>query len=179
MVVHRIDHFASGALLFAKAGPDRDVLVRQFLDHTPVGSISRYSAAVSALRQGRSCTIFDVKECFNSCARRETPKRLVPNFDIPVERLFADASLVRVELVTGLQNQVRAQFSAMGYSVIGDRKYHRSESSEQLIARVALHAAYLQFAHPRSGQSVSIDCKLPPDFQHLVRELSRSSRARR
>src|ERR1700686_1759219 len=104
LVVHRIDHFASGALLFAKAGPDRDVLVRQFLDHTPVGSISRYSAAVSALRQGRSCTIFDVKECFNSCARRETPKRLVPNFDIPVERLFADASLVRVELVTGLQN---------------------------------------------------------------------------
>jgi 23S rRNA-/tRNA-specific pseudouridylate synthase len=30
-----------------------------------------------------------------------------------VERLFADASLVRVELVTGLQNQIRAQFSAM------------------------------------------------------------------
>jgi hypothetical protein len=26
----------SGALLFAKIGPDRDVLVRQFLDHTPV-----------------------------------------------------------------------------------------------------------------------------------------------
>jgi hypothetical protein len=28
--------FASGALLFAKTGPDRDALVRQFLDHTPV-----------------------------------------------------------------------------------------------------------------------------------------------
>src|SRR5580698_11574554 len=36
MVVHRIDRFASGALLFAKTGPDRDALVRQFLDHTPV-----------------------------------------------------------------------------------------------------------------------------------------------
>jgi 23S rRNA-/tRNA-specific pseudouridylate synthase len=96
-----------------------------------------------------------------------------------VERLFADASLVRVELVTGLQNQIRAQFSAIGHPVIGDRKYHRVESSEQLIARVALHAAYLQFVHPRSGESVAIECKLPPDFQHLVRELSRSSRARR
>jgi len=36
LVVHRIDRFASGALLFAKTSPDRDALVRQFLDHTPV-----------------------------------------------------------------------------------------------------------------------------------------------
>src|ERR1017187_3702690 len=62
---------------------------------------------------------------------------------------------------------------AMGHPVIGDRKYHRAESSEPLIARVALHAAYLQFVHPHSGESVSIERKLPPDFQHLVRELSR------
>src|SRR5258708_9679960 len=96
-----------------------------------------------------------------------------------VERLFADASLVRVELVTGLQNQIRVQFAALGHPVIGDRKYHRPEASEQLIDRVALHAAHLKFVHPRSGKNVSVDCKLPPDFQHLVRELSRSSRARR
>ena len=32
---------------------------------------------------GTPCTIFDVKECINSCARRETPERPVPNFDIP------------------------------------------------------------------------------------------------
>src|ERR1022692_2021419 len=36
LIVHRIDRFASGALLFAKTGPDRDALVRQFLDHTPM-----------------------------------------------------------------------------------------------------------------------------------------------
>src|SRR5450755_2758595 len=35
LIVHRIDRFASGALLFAKTGPDRDALVRQFLEHTP------------------------------------------------------------------------------------------------------------------------------------------------
>jgi 23S rRNA pseudouridine1911/1915/1917 synthase len=81
--------------------------------------------------------------------------------------------------VTGLQNQIRAQFSAIGHPVIGDRKYQPAESSEPLIARVALHAAQLQFVHPRSGKSASIDCKLPPDFEHLIRGLSRSGRARR
>lgn len=35
-VVHRIDRFTSGILLFAKTEPDRDALVRQFLSHTPV-----------------------------------------------------------------------------------------------------------------------------------------------
>src|ERR1700736_3426971 len=36
LVVHRIDRFTSGILLFAKTGQDRDALVRQFLSHTPV-----------------------------------------------------------------------------------------------------------------------------------------------
>ena len=70
-----------------------------------------------------------------------------------VERAFADATLVRVELVTGLQNQIRAQFFAMGHPLIGDRKYHRKEAEEPLIDRVALHAAYLEFVHPRTGES--------------------------
>lgn len=35
-VVHRIDRFSSGILLFAKTERDREILVRQFLAHTPV-----------------------------------------------------------------------------------------------------------------------------------------------
>jgi 23S rRNA pseudouridine1911/1915/1917 synthase len=96
-----------------------------------------------------------------------------------VERAFADATLVRVELITGLQNQIRAQFSAMGHPLIGDRKYHRKEAEEHLIDRVALHAAYLAFAHPRTGEKISIDCPPPADFQNLVRHLERSSRSHR
>src|SRR5579864_2193424 len=36
LIVHRIDRFASGILLFAKTDRDRDSLIRQFLAHTPV-----------------------------------------------------------------------------------------------------------------------------------------------
>jgi 23S rRNA pseudouridine1911/1915/1917 synthase len=89
-----------------------------------------------------------------------------------VERPLLGASLVRVALVTGLQNQIRVQFSAIGHPVIGDRKYHPAEASERRIARVALHAGYLQFIHPVSGESVSIQCELPPDIRSLVQALS-------
>jgi 23S rRNA-/tRNA-specific pseudouridylate synthase len=90
-----------------------------------------------------------------------------------VERDLRGASLVRAALVTGLQNQIRVQFSAIGHPVIGDRKYHPSESSERLIARVALHAARLRFLHPRTGATVSIECESPQDFRYLVQKLSR------
>jgi 23S rRNA pseudouridine1911/1915/1917 synthase len=96
-----------------------------------------------------------------------------------VERRLRAASLVRVTLVTGLQNQIRVQFSAIAHPVIGDRKYHPAEATERRIARVALHAGHLQFMHPRSGESVSVDCDVPPDFQSLVQALSPPTRPRR
>lgn len=179
LIVHRIDRFASGALLFAKTGPDRNTLVRQFLDHTPV---RQYLAVVRGRIEVEAGTLvhyFRREGMFQQLRTARDPRATRAELRYSVERLFADASLVRVELVTGLQNQIRVQFSAMGHPVIGDRKYHPAESSEPLIARVALHAAYLQFVHPRSGKSVSIDCKVPADFQNLIRELSRTSRARR
>jgi 23S rRNA-/tRNA-specific pseudouridylate synthase len=121
LVVHRIDRFASGALLFAKTGPDRDSLVRQFLDHTPV---RRYLAV---LRGRLSVEVGTLVHYFRREGMYQQP------------RTARDPQAARAEL---------------RYSV------------ERLLRML------------RSGESVSIDCKLPPDFRYLVRELSRSSRAR-
>ena len=179
LVVHRIDRFASGVLLFAKTDHDRDALIRQFLAHTPV---RQYLAVVRGRLGARSGTLvhyFRRQGMFQQLRTARDPEAARAELRYSVERFFADATLVRVELVTGLQNQIRAQFSALGHPLIGDRKYHRAEAAEPLIARVALHAAHLQFIHPRSGKNISIDCEPPSDFQHLLRELERSSRARR
>ena len=178
-IVHRIDRYSSGALLFAKTAPDRAKLVRQFLDHKPV---RRYLAAVRGrlgVEAGTLVHYFRREGMFQQLRSARDPEAARAELRYSVDRLFADASLVRVELVTGLQNQIRVQFSAARHPVIGDRKYHRKESSEPLIDRVALHAAHLEFVHPRTGKSIAVDCKLPPDFQHLIQELSRVGRAGR
>jgi 23S rRNA pseudouridine1911/1915/1917 synthase len=178
LVVHRIDRFASGILLFAKTDQDRNALVRQFLAHTPV---RQYLAVVRGRLKAEAGTLvhyFRREGMFQQLRTARDPQAVRAELRYFVESVFADTSLVRVDLVTGLQNQIRVQFSAIGHPVIGDRKYHRMEASEPLIARVALHATYLQFVHPRSGERVSIDCGLPRDFKHLVQELSRSSRSR-
>jgi 23S rRNA pseudouridine1911/1915/1917 synthase len=179
LVVHRIDRFASGILLFAKTDRDRDTLIRQFLAHTPV---RKYLAVVRGRLNAESGTLvhyFRREGMYQQLRTARDPEAARAELRYSVERAFADATLVRVELVTGLQNQIRAQFSAMGHPLIGDRKYHRKEADEQMIARVALHAAYLEFVHPRSGETITIECPPPQDFQHLVQQLSGSRHPRR
>lgn len=174
LVVHRIDRFASGALVFAKTGPDRHELIQQFLAHTPK---RQYLAVVRGRLNAESGTLvhyFRRDGMYQQLRTQRDRKATRAELRYKVERSFPNATLVRVELETGLQNQIRAQFSAMGHPIIGDRKYHREEAREQLIARVALHAAHVQFIHPRTGEKLSIHCKPPADFQHLIRELSQN-----
>jgi 23S rRNA pseudouridine1911/1915/1917 synthase len=179
LIVHRIDRFASGILLFAKTDRDRDALIRQFLAHTPV---RKYLAVVRGRLKEDSGTLvhyFRREGMYQQLRTARDPEAARAELRYAVERTFADATLVRVELVTGLQNQIRAQFSAMGHPLIGDRKYHRKEAEEQLIDRVALHAAYLEFAHPRTGETITIECPPPQDFQHLIQHFSRFNRTNR
>lgn len=178
-VVHRIDRFTSGILLFAKTERDRDALVRQFLSHSPVRQYLGVVRGHLAAKEGTLVHYFRREGMFQRLTIDRASQAARAELRYSVERRLRAASLVRVTLVTGLQNQIRVQFSAIGHPVIGDRKYHREEALERRIARVALHAGHLQFVHPRSGDSVSIDCDPPPDFQSLLRALSPPPRPRR
>jgi len=178
-VVHRIDRYTSGILLFAKTWPDREALVRQFLEHTPV---REYLAVVRGHLKAKNGTLihhFRQQGMFQKLTRERDPKGARAELHYSVERLLRGASLVRVALVTGLQNQIRVQLSALGHPVIGDRKYHPAEAEERRITRVALHAAHLEFAHPRTGERVSLECDPPADFQSLLHALRLPSRSPR
>jgi RluA family pseudouridine synthase len=179
LVVHRIDRFASGVLLFAKTLRDREALVRQFLAHTP---IRHYLAVVRghlAEKEGTLVHYFRREGMYQQLSTQRDTKAARAELRYSVERSLRAASLVRVTLLTGLQNQIRVQLSALGHPVVGDRKYSADEASENRIARVALHAAFLQFIHPRSGESVSVECDLPPDFRSLLQALSPPARGHR
>jgi 23S rRNA pseudouridine1911/1915/1917 synthase len=179
LVVHRIDRFTSGVLLFAKTKPDRDALVRQFLGHTPVRQYFAVVRGHLTAKQGTLVHYFRREGMYQKLSTDRDSKAARAELRYSVERSLRAASLVRVTLVTGLQNQIRVQLSALGHPVIGDRKYSPVEASESRIARVALHAAHLQFIHPRSGESVSVECDLPPDFRSLLHVLSPPARGHR
>jgi 23S rRNA pseudouridine1911/1915/1917 synthase len=171
-IVHRIDRFTSGVLLFAKTPHDRTLLVQQFLSHTP---LRQYLAVVRGYPEDSEGTLvqyFRREGMFQTLSTAADPEAARAELRYFVQQRLRAAALVRVTLITGLQNQIRVQFSAIGHPVIGDRKYSPDEAKEHRIARVALHAVHLQFLHPRSGELVSIDCEPPRDFQSLVQALS-------
>jgi 23S rRNA pseudouridine1911/1915/1917 synthase len=179
LVVHRIDRFASGVLLFAKTEADRTALVRQFLAHTPVRQYLAVVRGHLAAKEGSLIHYFRREGMYQRLSKERDSKAARAELKYSVERSLRAASLLRVSLLTGLQNQIRVQFAALGHPVIGDRKYSHAEASERRIARVALHAASLQFIHPRSGESVSVECELPSDFRSLLQALSPPARGKR
>lgn len=117
LVVHRIDRFVSGVLLFAKPDRDRDALVRQFLAHTPVRQYLAVVRGHLSVEAGTLVHYFRREGMFQHLRTARDPHATRAELQYSVERVFADASLVRVELVTGLQNQIRAQFAAMGHAL--------------------------------------------------------------
>jgi 23S rRNA pseudouridine1911/1915/1917 synthase len=171
-VVHRIDRYTSGILLFAKAKADRDSLVRQFVAHTPVRQYLAVVRGRLAANEGELVHYFRKQGIFQRPSTAKDREATRAELHYSVDRPLRGATLVRATLITGLQNQIRVQFSAIGHPVIGDRKYHEEEAAERRIARVALHAAHLEFTHPRTKKKITIDCEPPADFQSLVQALS-------
>lgn len=171
-VVHRIDRFTSGIMLFAKTERDRDFLVRQFLEHTPV---REYLAVVRGWPEPAEGTLvhhFRKEGHLQKLSSPRDKQAARAELRYCVEERLTDASLLRVALVTGLQNQIRVQFAAIGHPVFGDRKYHPAEATERRIQRVALHAVHLEFTHPRNRKTTVVDCAPPKDFISLVGTLS-------
>src|SRR5436190_8910959 len=113
LVVHRIDRFASGVLLFAKTVSDREALVRQFLAHTPV---RQYLAAVRgnlAVKEGTLVHYFRREGMHQKLSTERDSKAARAELSYFVERSLRGASLLRVTLLTGLQNQIRVQLAAL------------------------------------------------------------------
>ncbi len=103
------------------------------------------------------------------------PRRAVSHVRV-LER-YTGATLVEVELETGRTHQIRVHLSESGHPLLADREYGGQKREAKLkpadpvrraaeaIGRQALHARKLSFPHPRTGDLLSLEAPLPPDFE--------------
>jgi len=88
------------------------------------------------------------------------------------------ASLIWAKLGTGRTHQVRVHLAHIGCPVVGDPVYGRKSrnasqpASLRTFGRQALHAAVLEFRHPRTGKEMRFATELPQDIRMLVAELN-------
>jgi len=107
---------------------------------------------------------------------------------VAIKERFPKFTLVEAILETGRTHQIRVHLSYLGHPVVGDPVYGirrakaelRSVGQEigELIKALpgqALHAYFLAFEHPKTGETLEFESELPADFAQLLKKLREKS----
>jgi 23S rRNA pseudouridine1911/1915/1917 synthase len=184
-IVHRLDRDTSGVLLVAKDDQAHARLAAQFAAR----SLEKAYLAIVAGRPIRDRDVVDEPigahphHREKMAIRRTDPAaRRAETFYEVVER-FDGFSLVRAVPKTGRTHQIRVHLDHIGCPVLCDRLYggravitrgeiRRDPADETvLLARQALHAHWLRFVHPETGEPMEIEAPLPADMAGVLAEL--------
>lgn len=160
-VVHRLDKFASGILVFARTEAAREKLRASFRRHDVQ---RKYWAIVEDYVATDAGTIRSRLAEDRSLRMRSTTdvtrgKPAVTHFR--VLRRLSNLTALEVTLETGRKNQIRAHLSEMGHPIVGDRAYG---STVDPLGRLGLHAFSLGFRHPMDGSPMTFSTSPPPEF---------------
>ncbi|GAB3031263.1 RluA family pseudouridine synthase [Bowmanella dokdonensis] len=69
-------------------------------------------------------------------------------------------SLLELSPVTGRSHQLRVHLLSLGHPILGDRLYAPPQA-RMMAKRLQLHAAWLQFRHPGSGEQIEFSSPCP------------------
>ncbi len=166
-LVHRLDKDTSGLIAIAKTDRAHASLTGQLRDRTVnkgylalvVGQLSPAEAVIDAPigrdpHDRKKMAI--VEDGRPSSTRYKTLAS------------YRGCTLADVRPKTGRTHQIRVHFASIGRPVVGDALYGREDSR---VGRHFLHAAYLEFDHPVSGERVNFQSPLPPDLRGLIDSL--------
>jgi len=174
-IVHRLDKDTSGLLIVARsdeaytrlvAAMERRDIHRTYLTLL-AGNLPQDEGTIDAaigrhMRDRKRMSLHTV-----------AGKPAVTHFDVLGRA--PGYTLARVRLETGRTHQIRVHFAALGYPVTGDVQYGGRQRPEGL-GRQFLHAARLDFPHPRDEREICCASPLPPDLTGFLEGLGLPTR---
>ena len=160
-LIHRLDRDASGLLVFSKDDLAYQSLKSQFFHHTVERVYLAVTQGVPNPRQGRIESRLQERADGTVYSTRAASKgeRAVTHYEV-IESAGKRA-LVRVRLETGRKHQIRVHLAQRGTPIVGDAMYGKSDDDAD---RLMLAAVKLEFAHPRSGESMCFEVNPPKGF---------------
>ncbi len=186
-IVHRLDRFTSGVLVFAKTPEALHGLKKHFELHrlqrvyfaVLVGELPENSGTLAGhlIEHAKSLkmSVATARKAPGG-GKRMPPgaKEAVTHYRV-VERLPGH-TIVEVKLETGRRNQIRVQFADRGYPLLGDQVYG---TESPLLDRQALHAELLGFKHPVTEEQVTVTAAMPADMEAALKVLRNQARLTR
>jgi len=159
-IVHRLDKDTTGLMVVAKNDAAHVALAKQMETKT---AERRYFAVVAGSVEQAQFTVA-------APIARSKQNRLLMAVDVHgkpavthVKRLarIENGTVVGCRLETGRTHQIRVHLRAIGNPVLGDTLYAPREVSS---GPLQLHAAYLAFDHPTSGERIAVYASPDSDF---------------
>ncbi len=187
-VVHRLDKDTSGVMVFAKSDAAYRELVKIFSTHNLT---RKYDAFVWGVPSWDGATITGN---IARSSRNRQKMTMVKSGGKPAETIVnvVDAwprvgiSHFKCNLMTGRTHQIRVHLSAHGFPVLCDPTYGHGATrlgtvkNPELLEFLKthngqmLHASYLSFAHPTTGETMTFKAPIPPDMMELQEILENS-----
>jgi 23S rRNA pseudouridine955/2504/2580 synthase len=180
-LAHRIDIDTSGCLILAKK---RSVL-RELHGLMREGKVTKHYTALTKGHWKPHEYIVDVpllKNHLNSGERMvKVDKEGKPSLTVftPIET-FGQLMLVDAALHTGRTHQIRVHARYRNHSLVGDEKYGdkalNKTMREKGLKRCFLHAHFVSFTLPSTGETLAITAPLPDDLADCLTVLRGEAR---
>jgi len=178
-IVHRLDRMTSGLVVVAK----NDAALRDLSDQFKSREVKKtYVALVHGRVAGERGEIErpvgrDPRRRIRMRTSGIGAREALTSFE--VRRRLAHFTLLEVHPRTGRTHQIRVHLASIGHPVVGDTMYGApsrlfagSRDEAQTLPRTFLHAAMIQFRHPRTGKAMSFEAPLPADLEDFLQRLS-------
>lgn len=160
-VVHRLDQFTSGILIFAK----NPAVQHKLRDSWTTYIVERkYMAIVEGKPkqpEGEIASYLVENKAMKVYSSRNPEKGKLSVTRYKVNKSSRGYSQVDVQILTGRKNQIRVHLSDLGCPIAGDKKYGAQSNPW---GRMMLHNYILQFIHPVTRENLKFELPLPKNF---------------
>jgi 23S rRNA pseudouridine1911/1915/1917 synthase len=176
-IVHRLDKETSGLIVVAKKDEAHRKLSAQFAAREVK---KKYIALVHGWVKKDSGTLAqsisrDPVRRMRMTTRLEGGRAAVTHYGVErrLDTKFGKFTLLGVKIDTGRTHQIRVHVATIGHPVVGDTTYGaprqaRGKNAVIALARNFLHAAELEFRHPRTGDVISLKSELPLELREFL-----------
>ena len=161
--VHRLDRETSGILLFATSRELREKTMGNWSKAEKI-----YLAIVHGTPKEERGSIeeplhLDEKEYRVHVGEHSKAKYALTHYQLQESR--NNKSLLRVEIETGRQHQIRAHMQWLGHAVVGDERYGEGFKKGD---KMGLHATKLTLYHPTKREKITLEADAPNAFYALL-----------